>query len=296
MTLRRPACNFALTSLLAGAIVLVTQARAPAEEEMPGGKARTARPGSQWDELRKAVLGFSDLVGRVSARKLTYWHLPPLTDVRGRIHLKGKSWRFENMTADICGGRVSSEARIDFLEDGVRRFRLDANVAGAKLEEVTRFFNYPVMGGDLSGRLRLNATSEKKTLHGRAEFHLRNADLGKLPLALKAVSFIFLGFPQLQEEKISQADGHATLTPRGLVFQDLSLRSETGTFSIEAERNGTVSYKGEANIYFRPVFGTGVAGAIPILPELLKTIRERGGRVRVTGSIYEPKFKWAAFR
>ncbi len=276
------------------ALALSGEALASARDEDEGD------PKQEWDRLRRAVLGFSDLVGRVSTRKLTFRKLPPVTDVRGQVRITGEGWRFENVTGDICGGRVSAEAAIDFLHDfpgkKTRRFRLRANIAGANLEDITRHYDVAVMPGSISGRLELSVASEKGSLHGRAEFHIRKADLGRMPLAIKAVSFIFLGFPRLQDEVISQADAHLTLTPRGLVFQDLSLRSGSGAFSIEAERNGTINYKGEINLYFRPVFEEGFAKVIPGLPEVIHAIRGRGGRVRVTGTVHEPKFKWGAFR
>ena len=264
-------------------------------EEKADEKVQQVKPADEWDSFVKTILGFRDLAGRVSARRLTYKSFPPATDLSGRVRITKGCWHFEAITADMCGGDVSAEAAIDFLE-GRRRFRLRANVENALLGDLTRFYDYSVMGGFISGRFEMSATSVKGSLHGSAEFHVRGGDLGRFPIALKVVSFIFLDFPRHQKEIISEADGHVTLTPRGLVFQDLSLRSETGAFSLEAERNGRIDYKGEIDLYFRPVFEEGLTKVIPGLPEIIDAIRGRGGRVRVTGTIKEPKFKWGAFR
>ena len=279
-----------------GARAASVDGQALAEEK----QERERKPQDDWDRFMKAVLGFEDLVGGVSARKLTFRKLPPATGLRGQVRIAGKNWHFENIRGDVCGGRASADAAVLKLPDDrgrrVKVFRLKMRVDAAKLEELTRFYDLPVMGGSVSGSVVLSASSEKRSLHGKAEFNLRNADLGRLPLAIKAVSFVFLGFPRLQREIISQADGHVTLTPRGLVFQDLSLRSETGSFSIEAERNGTINYKGEIDLYLRPVFAEGVTRVVPGLPEVIDAIRGRGGRVRVTGTVLERKFKWGAIR
>lgn len=264
-------------------------------EEKTGEKVQQEKPADEWDNLVKTIIGFRDLMGRVSARRLTYRSFPPVTDLRGRVRITKKCWRFETITADMCGGDLSAVAAIDFLKDR-RRFRLRANVVNALLSDLTRFYDYSIMRGFISGRFEMSATSVKGSLHGSAEFHIRGADLVALPIALKAVSFISLSFPRLQKEIISEADGHLTITPRGLVFQDLSLRSETGAFSLEAERNGRIDFKGNIDLYFRPVFEEGLVKVIPGLPEIIDAIRGRGGRVRVTGTIREPKFKWGAFR
>ncbi len=258
-------------------------------------KVRQGKSADDWDNFVKTIRGFSDLAGRVSARRLTYRSFPPATDLHGRVRIAKKCWRFETITADMCGGDVSAVAAIDFLE-GKRRFRLRANVENALLGDLTRFYDYSVMPGFISGWFEISATSVKGSLHGSAEFRVRGADLGRFPIALKVVSFIFLDFPRHQKEVISEADGHLTITPRGLVFQDLSLRSEGGAFALEAERNGRINYKGEIDLYFRPVFEEGLTKVIPGLPEIIDAIRGRGGRVRVTGTIKEPKFKWGAFR
>ena len=287
MTRRRLAARLApapaLLVALVPALVPLAGARAFAREEGPE---------DEWGRFTKVFRG---LVGRVSARKLTYRKFPPLTDVRGRVRVEKGHWWFENVAADFCGGRASGDADIRFGK-GKRMFRMELNIAGARLEDVTRFFNTAVMEGSLSGKLGLSVASDKSTLHGGAEFSLRDADLGELPLALNAVSFVFLKFPELQAQKISQADGDLTIAPRGLVFQNLSLSTDDGSFSLVAERLGTINYKGKVDMYFEPVFAPGIGDAIPIVAQFQDFIRSRGGRVRVTGTVKEPSFKWAAFR
>jgi len=272
--------------------VLITGAGARAEEH--DAKAdREAR-----DAFDKTVLGFNDLVGDISVERFSYWTFPPATDLRCRLKISDEGWRFENVRANYCGGRVNAEAAIEHGEGG-RQFRMKCEILGAQLEEFTRHIKYSVTPGRVSGMLVLNVTSEGlKGLHGSAEIHVRDAKLGTLPVVLKA--FTFLSFPGIEKEELSEVDGIMTLTPRAIVFQSLSLRSRTGSFSLQADRLGSVSYDGKLDLRFKPVIPSRLLKNVPVFGEItdlvIAGLQQGIMRVRVTGTISKPSFQWTPFR
>ncbi len=262
--------------------------------------------------FREKILGFSAVVGSVRVEKLTYWNLPALTDMRSRLRITPDGdWHFENSTSKFCGGRMTEASSvIDFDRVGkrgrkMREFRLAAEFAGIRFEELTRHAGMPVMPGEVSLRMGLRVTSEGRDgLSGRAELRLRKGDLGHLPFVVKTLSFLTLsGFSTEPREEI---DARVTMPPRALVFEDLEFRTKSRSFRIVAERGGPaggyVTYDGGINARFRPKFASELQRRLEGLPgsdvimEVLTKIKERGGRVQVTGSVYEPKFEWAPFR
>ena len=84
------------------------------------------------------------------------------------------------------------------------------------------------------------------------------------------------------------------------------MRTRDGGFKILAERGGPssgfVSYDEKLNFYFRPRFTTEFLETFSRIPggdivvKVLSAFKERGGRVHVTGTPKDPKFKWAPFR
>jgi hypothetical protein len=250
------------------------------------------------DAFRRTVLGFTDLVGDINVERFSYWTFPPAIDLRCRLKITDTGWRFENVRAKYCGGHVNAEAAIDYRDEG-RQFRMKCEIVGARLEEFTRHIKYSVTPGRVNGRLILNVTSEGlKGLHGSAEIHVRQAELGTLPVILKA--FTFLSFPGIEKEELSQVDGIMTLTPRAIVFQSLSMRSRSGSFCLEADRLGSVSYDGKLDLRFKPVIPSRILKNVPVVGEaadlIISGLQQGIMRVRVTGTLSEPSFQWTPFR
>jgi hypothetical protein len=255
------------------------------------------------------IVGFSDIRGEVKAEKLTYWSFPPFTDFKSRLRIAADGdWHFENGTAEICGGRmVNAQSLIDFDKgkEGIREFRVAAELVGARLEEFSRDMGATVTPGEITGRAVLRVTSEgREGLSGRAEFALRRGDLARLPFVVKALSFLTLsGF---SKHPLEEADIRITIAPRALVFEELVLRTRDGGFTIVAERGGPrsgfITYDGKLNVHLRPRFTTEFLETLARVPggdivvRLLAALKERGGRLHVTGTANDPKFQWAPFR
>lgn len=260
-------------------------------------------------ELRSLILGFSGLAGRLTARELRYRSLPPFTDLTCGLVIKSKSdsgpgatkptWCFENARADFCGGRFACQAQLSFQPEG-RTLSLKARLAGVKLDEFTRKVGRVVTPGILGGEIELTLGSKgREELHGTASAHIRGGNLGRFPVVLSIVSFLTLGFPRLEQEVIEEADFRVTIAPRAIIFQRAELRSRGGGFVLRAERGGTAGYDGTLNFYFRPVIAPSVIAGVPVVgavaEEIVKKVRERGMRLKVTGTISKPEFQWAAF-
>lgn len=304
-------------ALLASIVVLASPTPSSAGEGPPEAPAET-----DTRTFLTKVLGFSGLVGRVKAEKLTYWGFPPFTGLKCRLTItKDGDWRFENTTARVSGGRmVNAQSVIDFdppsasgpfrgpkarKRKGLREFRVAAEFVDVRLEEFSRHMGAPVTPGEVTGHAALRITSEgRKGLSGRAAIHLRRGDLGRLPFVVKTLSFLTLsGF---SKKPIEEADARITIAPRALVFEELVLRTRDGGFKIVAERGGPrsgyITYDGRLDFHFRPSFTSEFLEALGTVPggdivvKLLAAFKERGGRVRVTGTAKEPKFQWAAFR
>lgn len=253
---------------------------------------------SEWETFSRTVLGFTDLVGHISVDKFSYWSFPSATNLRSRLKITDTGWRFENITADYCGGTANAEAAIEETKDG-REFRVVAEFLRVDLEEFTRQFKYSVTPGRLTGRMRLRITTDGlQGLDGSAEIHARDTNLGQLPVMLKA--FTFLSHPSVQKEKLSEVDAHMTLTPRGIVFQSLSLRSKSGSFSLEADRLGSMSYEGALDFRFKPIIPSKILQNVPffgpLANDIVSELQQGIMRARVTGTIYEPEVKWTPFR
>ncbi len=298
---------------LASLAALAPRSACPAVPPRPLGQADpAASAGSTSREgglkgFVKDILGFRDLVGEMQAETLTYWSFPPFTDVRCHLRITpGGDWRFENARADFSGGQVTAHAAIDFKRDKrgrkkIRELRLRARFAGVRFEELARFMKYPATRGTVSSRVELRVTSEGRAgLSGEAEFRLRGGDLRRLPMIVRIYSF--LSFPGMDKAgmKVENVDARMTLTPRAIVFQDLTMSTSDGAFALRAERLGSVTYGGRLDFLFRPVIESRILKNVPIigatLGKIIGDIEQRGMRVRVTGTAAEPRFNWAAFR
>jgi hypothetical protein len=249
----------------------------------------------------RTVLGFTDLVGSITVERFSYWTLPSATDLRCQLKITDTGWRFENVRAKYCGGDMMAEASIDYKKDG-RELRFAAEIVGGKLEEFTRQIKYSVTPGRFSGRIGVCVTSAGvEGLHGSAEVHVRDANLGTLPVVLKA--FTFLSFPGIEKEELNEVDGHMTLTPRAIVFQSLTLRSHRSgpdSLSLQADRLGSVTYAGDLDLRFKPVIPSRIIPIVPVVGHpidvVVSGIQQGIMRVRVTGTLTDPKFQWTPFR
>jgi hypothetical protein len=247
----------------------------------------------------KDILGIKGARGHVRADSVKWRSFPPATNVNASLHItKDGDWRFENFTGDHCGGKVTGSAGIRFGGSD-RSFSFSAKWIGVRLEEVTRYTKRPVTPGILSASAELKMTSQgRRGLSGDVRLQLRNGNLGRFPMVLKALSL--LSFPGIEKEEIENADARMTLTPRAIVFQDLSLGSTDGAFRLVGERLSSVSYEGELDIYFRPVIESRLLARVPAVGELVNKIiddiQQRGMRIHVTGDTGSPRFQWAAFK
>lgn len=298
---------------------------APPRPDQRAGPVRTAPPGAPRDgdeppdratpaqsdpaAFMKRILGFSDLTGEVRAEKVTYWSFPPFVNLRSRLQIAADGdWHFANSTAEVCGGAMmNAKSVIDFDKGkkGIREFRVEADFAGLRLEEFTRHMKAPLTPGEVTGRAALRITSEgRQGLSGAARLRVRRGDLGRLPFMVKTLSFLTgSGF---RKHPIEEADARITIAPRALVFEELVMRTRDGGFKILSERGGPssgfISYDGKLDFYFRPRFTTEFLETLSRIPggdivvKVLAAFKERGGRVHVTGTPNDPKFKWAPFR
>ncbi|MHC5055977.1 MAG: hypothetical protein ACYTKD_14805 [Planctomycetota bacterium] len=253
-------------------------------------------------ELRafvKSILGVKGTRGHIRAKSVTWRNFPPATDVNAALQItEDGDWCFENLRGDQCGGRMMGRADIRFGGPD-RKFDFAAKWVGVRLEEVTRYTKRPVTPGILSATAELKVTSKgREGLSGDIKLQLRNGNLGRFPMVLKTLSL--LSFPGIEKEGIENADARMTLTPRAIVFQDLSLGSTDGAFRLVGERLSSVSYEGKLDVYFRPVIESRLLARVPAVGELVNKviddIQQRGMRIHVTGDTAAPRFQWAAFK
>jgi len=290
---------------LAAATCLVMGAAAAAEAPTPptGGGGQAAKnppaPGGLLDDL----VGFDDLMGQFSVRRLTYSILPPVTDIRGRVHVAEKEWRFENAVAAWCGGSARGAVTVTFAEKG-SAIDLDITIDGVELAEICRHFEYTAIPGQINGRIALRVDAEGN-VSGRAVARLRDSNLAQFPLVLNLLRLLnfdpraLLPGQDAERGTITRADAEATFTPRGVVFQTLSLGTRDGAFTIEAERLGRIGYDGTLDLYFRPKVAPSFLEEFPFLDGpggAFRAIKERGGRVRAEGAVKDPVIRWAPLR
>jgi hypothetical protein len=279
-----------------------------------GGQTAGRDGGRAWEGLRRAVLGFGGLDGSIEVKELSYWSFPPVKDITGVVRISDKGWRFENIRGDFCGGLMRTEAAIDFIPPTAeevarkgeeararREFALASTFTGARLEELCRSVEYPVTPGELDGGITLKVTSEGLAgLSGRASFSLRSSKLAELPLVVKVLSFLTLS--PIDNDPIEVAEARSIiLTPQGMIFEDLTLRTRSGGFRVEAEPLGRISYDGSMQMNLRPFLKLKLGGAealpgIDVAGEILDKIKQRAARLRVSGNIREPRFQWAPIR
>jgi len=247
----------------------------------------------------KDILGVRGTRGHIKAKSVKWRAFPPATDVSAALQIaENGNWRLEKMQGDQCGGRMTGRAEIRFGSVD-RRFDFAARWIGVRLEEVTRYIKRPVIPGIVSASADIAMTSKgREGLSGDVKVSLRNGNLGGFPMVLKALSL--LSFPGVNKEDIENADARMTLTPRAIVFQDLSLGSADGAFQLKAERLGSIGYDGKLDVYFRPEIGKGLLASVPVAGDLvnkiLDDITKRSMRIHVTGDTGAPRFQWAAFK
>ncbi len=298
MKSRAGACFHSAAAAVACVVVacgLMTGAPARAEALEKGGAGRTNLIGA----FVKDILGVRGARGHIRAKSVTWKSFPPATDLSANLHItKDGDWRLENMRGDQCGGRMTGRADIRFGGPD-RRFDFAASWVGVRLEEVTRYTKRPVTPGILSASAEIRLTSKgREGLSGDARVKLRNGNLGRFPMVLKALAV--LSFPGIEKEEIANADARMTLTPRAVVFQDLSLSTTDGAFRLVAERLGSVGYEGTLDLYLRPEIEPGFLARVPLAGELVNKIiddiLQRGMRIHVTGDAASPRLLWAAFK
>ena len=247
----------------------------------------------------KDILGVRGTRGHIKAKSVKWRAFPPATDLDASLQItEDGGWRLEKMQGDQCGGRMTGSAAIRF-GSADRRFNFAARWIGVRLEEVTRYIKRPVIPGIVSASADITMTSKgREGLSGDVKLSLRNGNLGGFPMVLKALSL--LSFPGVNKEDIENADARMTLTPRAIVFQDLSLGSADGAFRLKAERLGSIGYDGKLDVYFRPEIGKGLLASVPVAGDLvnkiLDDITKRSMRIHVTGDTGSPRFQWAAFK
>jgi hypothetical protein len=246
----------------------------------------------------KDILGVKGTRGHITAKSVTWRSFPPVTDVSASLQItKGGDWHLDNIRGDQCGGRMMGDAEIRFGGPD-RKFEFAAKWVGVRLEEVTRYSKRPVTPGILSGRAKVTVTSKGRNgLSGEATVSVRNANLGRFPMVLSTLRL--LSSPGIEKEGIANADARMTLTPRAIVFQDLSMGTADGALQLVAERLGFIGYDGKLDVYFRPEIQKGLLASVPmggdILNELIDGVLKRGMRIHVTGDSAAPRFQWAAF-
>jgi len=289
LALAAAACIFATLGLAAPALSAAPPDPAPAKD----------KGGADLGAFVKDILGVKGTRGHIRAKSVTWRVFPPATDLSAALQITEEGdWRLEKMRGDQCGGRMDGRAEIRFGGSD-RRFDFAAKWIGVRLEEVTRYLKRQVIPGIVTASADITMTSKgREGLSGDVRLSLRNGNLGGFPMVLKILSL--LSFPGVNKEDIENADARMTLTPRAIVFQDLSLGSADGAFQLKAERLGSIGYDGKLDVYFRPEIGKGLLASVPVAGDLvnkiLDDITKRSMRIHVTGDTGSPRYQWAAFK
>lgn len=219
------------------------------------------------------------------------------TDVTGRMKIDGMKWRFDAIRGECYGGVLTGHATIDRGKEG-RPLELSLSVGGAELHLLTEGLVGHGFKGRVSGEVEISYKGTATThLAGRGSAVITGAELGRFPVVLKLLSLLRLAV--LKPDVMEVAEFHFVLTPRGVVFQFAEVRSGDGAIALRARRNGCLRYDGGLDFVIEPRIERRLLKRIPGLGDIFQevfSLFDRSLRVRVSGSLKEPKVSWAPLR
>ena len=236
------------------------------------------------------------LVGSARCGQVRFFGLA-FSSVTSKVEVEGPKWLLTDIRGEFFGGGVFGRAELDasgrFLD--VAAF---VSVRDADLGPLARERGL----GDLSGKIEAAAdlrwVGADRTLTGAVRLGITDGDLGAIPMGVKI--FRFLGSPDIFGKRLTSADAALRLTPQGIVVESIKVASPNNDVVLVVESGGTVGYDGKLDLRVQPVIRSKLLSKIPIAGHLAQAVigflQRRSMRVRVSGTVAEPRFSWSPAR
>lgn len=184
----------------------------------------------------------------------------------------------------LLGGRLGG--KVDLTLDSTPKYNLSLQVHDAELQRFTKTVpGTQSLQGQVSGWLTLNGIgNDSRSIQGRGEAHVRNAQLGELPPVLRLVELLKLRGSR--KTAFDTADV-ALVVENGMTnFNPIRFSGD----AVTLEGGGTLDTSGLLDLRLQPRYGRDRL-RFPLISDAL---REAGGQflvVRVTGSPSVPKYR-----
>ncbi|MEO1128400.1 MAG: hypothetical protein AAFX05_01685 [Planctomycetota bacterium] len=198
-----------------------------------------------------------------------------------------------HFAAAMHGGRMTGRAIIDSTESGAGAYEVQTEMVGVDFgglladyrdpaEEETSAVHRGVLDASLRVAGQLEATDDP-TRRGRGFVRIEGGDVLNMPGVMPILELSNLQPPAGEEVDLAFAD--FSVTGNRLLFEDLFLYSDT----VRIEGLGTIGWPSlDLDLVMR---STGTRH-IPIISELLENLRNELIVTRVSGTLYDPSFRY----
>lgn len=281
------------------AIVMVVVAFAPRlyageGDEGPGALEILRRVTGAITGVGEDLLKAGNFEGPARARAVRFRFLTA-TDLTGWVSRKSGRWEVTDIKGRLGGGELTGSVCFYRDEEDVSVTEVDLVFQDVDALEVTREAEVKEYRGKLRGRLNLTIRGGTlKGLHGEGSVYLTEGRFAGVPLIAQVLAI--MGAPRLRRTNMTDAEGHFTLTPRGIVFQGLEFSSEDGSIRLKAERNSVVQYDGTIRMALLPAVDARILAGMKVAgefaSEILRAIERRVARIVVKGTLSEPEIIW----
>ncbi|MHC5538862.1 AsmA family protein, partial [Singulisphaera rosea] len=206
-----------------------------------------------------------------------------VTSLETPFHVERGKAQLSNVRGKLLGGTI--EGQFDLTLDATPSYSSNLSVVGADLQRYAKTLpGKQTFRGLVFAKLELSGMgSDLHSLQGKGEAHVKEGDLGELPVLLRLVKR--LNNSAATKTMFDSADVYITIRGGESVLDPIKLTGNA--FSLQGE--GTMGIQGDLDLRFKPLYGRDRVH-VPYLSEMS---REASGQllvIRAQGPIAYPRF------